>query len=761
LRILNQEDGQLPPDVDPEQYWQIQPGNMAFGNSCLAVADQERLYVYVPPGRLLEERRKDAAAHPNSAPAHYRLAVAEADAGLALLARDDFARAERLAKPEERCEGFHLRNLARSERHRLLLALAQRAATARQEPRPPASGYLEEASATEFSTSERLQAFRRKAEWLAEAHEPVQGVAVWQAILDDEALRAGQMLDGHGSPQQAACYAAEQISGLIKANGAGVYKAVEERALAELNSVPENRRSEVLIQLGRRFPNASIIRSALLQDGAAQEKAGRQAIAAQEYRSLLALTEYDQTRTPALEGLDRIYQEQRHQEAARSTPELKLPLVPRSEMSLSAHEHLVGPVSPQATHLFFAAGTQLTCRKFCRNDTCWKRTLSDCPCWVGTHADLVIVAGTQSIHCLHKADGRELWRFADPALPTLVLSNGSDRGNECSFCQFHLTGGLLFFLQGNRQLFAIDVETGRVLWTRWAPGAQIRSSPPGGEFVRHFHADANRVVVQTSAGRCLMLDSLTGRVVAEFSSNGDLWPQPPLDVGDRQICMVAGSRQISSLDLPTGRELWRIQAPLPGITTQPPQLLGDGKMLLCLVDGWQLFRLDPSNGQTLWKRGTGTEPLSMDHIAFDQEGVYYVSRNVLHARSLSDGRPLWSLDLPNSSVPWKAVAAGDYLLVFPSQAPHQLRWGIFLGSHPMSFPMEVRWDKFPVLICDKKEGKVVQRMVFLGEGSQAAVHCFGKGLAIVVGEKIHAYFGQETAKENARSGAEGAQRAPK
>jgi hypothetical protein len=107
------------------------------------------------------------------------------------------------------------------------------------------------------------------------------------------------------------------------------------------------------------------------------------------------------------------------------------------------------------------------------------------------------------------------------------------------------------------------------------------------------------------------------------------------------------------------------------------------------------------------------------------------------------------------------VAAGDYLLVFPSQAPHQLRWGIFLGSQPMSFPMEVRWDKFPVLICDKKEGKVVQRMVFPGEGSQAAVHCIGKGLAIVVGEKIHAYFGQETAKENARSGAEGAQRAPK
>jgi len=54
LYVLNQDDGQIA--VEPTQFWQVHCGNMAFGNGCLAVADQESLHVYVPPARLLEQR---------------------------------------------------------------------------------------------------------------------------------------------------------------------------------------------------------------------------------------------------------------------------------------------------------------------------------------------------------------------------------------------------------------------------------------------------------------------------------------------------------------------------------------------------------------------------------------------------------------------------------------------------------------------------------------------------------------------------------
>jgi outer membrane protein assembly factor BamB len=50
--ILNQEDGQ--PALDAVQFWQLRAGNMAFGNGCLAVADDQNLYLYAPPARLAE-----------------------------------------------------------------------------------------------------------------------------------------------------------------------------------------------------------------------------------------------------------------------------------------------------------------------------------------------------------------------------------------------------------------------------------------------------------------------------------------------------------------------------------------------------------------------------------------------------------------------------------------------------------------------------------------------------------------------------------
>jgi outer membrane protein assembly factor BamB len=739
LRVLNQDDGQPPLEIDAEQYWQIQPGNMAYGNGCLAVADQERLYVYVPPGRLLEERRKEAAARTDSAPACYRLAVAEADAGLAAQALNDFARAEGLAKKDEQWNGFPLRELARCERHRLLLDLARREWAADRSPQ--AGGYLEKATAPEFSTSERLRALRRKAEWLVEAKSPERAVAVWQGILDDAVLRTGQMLDAQGHPQQASAYAADQIGDLIKTYGRGIYEGIEQRACSELSSTSEY--SEALDQLGRRFPNASIIRSALPQDAAAQEKAGRSALAAQEYRCLLIAKEGDRAETTAREGLARIGHRFEDLRSVQSQPDFKRPLAPCWEALLSADECLLEPQSSGSTRLFFADGSYLIGREICQNTPCWKRPLAGFPCWVSSHADMIVVGGRQSIHCFRFSDGRELWKFADPNLPAAARLGAGGEADYYSFSQFHLSGGLLFFLQGNRRLLAIDVDSGRVLWTRSAPSALIRPAPPSGEFVRHFYADSNYVVIQTSGGRGLILESSTGREILPIQSDGELWQQPPLMVGERQLCLVAGSRRIASVDLSTGRELWKIQTPLPGTTALPPQLLANDKTLLNLVDGWQLARLEPLSGEVLWECPAGTEPLLAEHLALDSERLYYVSRNILYTRTLSDGRALWSLELPKQSVSWKIVVVGDYLLVFPSQAPYQLRWGIFLGSNPMSFPLEIRWNSFPVLVCDKKSAKVIHRLDLSGRGPQLAVHCFAKGLAVVQREKIVVYVVNE------------------
>ena len=48
--VLNQEDGQ--PAGEAPWFWRLHAGNMAFGNGCLAVTDDEDLYVHVPPDWL-------------------------------------------------------------------------------------------------------------------------------------------------------------------------------------------------------------------------------------------------------------------------------------------------------------------------------------------------------------------------------------------------------------------------------------------------------------------------------------------------------------------------------------------------------------------------------------------------------------------------------------------------------------------------------------------------------------------------------------
>jgi outer membrane protein assembly factor BamB len=203
--ILNQEDGGQP-NVGLSQFKQAHPGNMALGDGCLAVADDENLYVYVPPARLLEQR-ENQANHPDSALAHYRLAIARADAGNSAKALEAFARAAILADTK------HLANTSLLERirkdwHQYLLSLAKEAV--RENHRDTAGALFKRAADCQFSTSDRLSALGQQAEWLSST-DPHGAVAICKYILEDDALRRGWLIDRDGTLHQAKWWAADQI----------------------------------------------------------------------------------------------------------------------------------------------------------------------------------------------------------------------------------------------------------------------------------------------------------------------------------------------------------------------------------------------------------------------------------------------------------------------------------------------------------------------------------------------------------------------
>src|SRR5262249_37304132 len=150
---------------------------------------------------------------------------------------------------------------------------------------------------------------------------------------------------------------------------------------------------------------------------------------------------------------------------------------------------------------------------------------------------------------LSLADGEPLWEFTPPDPPLITVQPLSD--NRLS--AFRLTSTCLFFLQGQRRLFVLDANSGRLLWNHWAPAAQVRPVYHGGRFNPLYHAGDDWLVLQTGGGKRLVLESRTGRLVGECPGPENPWLQAPLALEERRLCLASGDRQVVLFDPATGK----------------------------------------------------------------------------------------------------------------------------------------------------------------------------------------------------------------
>ena len=140
----------------------------------------------------------------------------------------------------------------------------------------------------------------------------------------------------------------------------------------------------------------------------------------------------------------------------------------------------------------------------------------------------------------------------------------------------------LFFLQGRYRLFALDVASGRCLWTCWAPGSRFGLAPPAGCFDRSYAASEYGIVLRTGRGQRCIRDSRTGR---SLSTSGAVhgWTSSAVPLDDRRVAEITDAQHVVLLDTLSGKELWThdLDAPV-SLTGEPPQLLGDANSLLLL-----------------------------------------------------------------------------------------------------------------------------------------------------------------------------------
>jgi outer membrane protein assembly factor BamB len=367
----------------------------------------------------------------------------------------------------------------------------------------------------------------------------------------------------------------------------------------------------------------------------------------------------------------------------------------------------------------------LICRIASTGEVRWRHALPFTPRWVGTHAGTVLAAGDRGVSCLRREDGELLWHFPAPVssrYPTSSLDDVRvirDPQEPESLTAFRLISGRLFFLQGQRRLFALNAESGAVLWDRRAPDAKLHLPFPQGCFSPCYHADTASVLVQTIGQRWL-LDAATGRLIHQAPDGLELWRRPPLELDERTLCVTPDSRHVALIDARTGQSLWTHT--LSGGTTlsgEVPQVLGRDDVLLCVEPanvGYFLQRLDRTSGKPIWPqpRLLGMKSLNLTAWTFDREAVYGVEETSLIARSLTDGRILWRRPLDGANG-WQVRRVGDYLIVWPIPSAEDAR---FRFRSPLG---AVQWNLSPLLTpeavfavtyLDPKTGQLIQRLNF-------------------------------------------------
>ncbi|HWG43495.1 MAG TPA: PQQ-binding-like beta-propeller repeat protein [Gemmataceae bacterium] len=366
---------------------------------------------------------------------------------------------------------------------------------------------------------------------------------------------------------------------------------------------------------------------------------------------------------------------------------------------------------------------RLLCRSTSTGETRWQHRLPFVPRWTSCHADIILAGGEQAVACLRREDGELVWHFLAPAAgryPSAAVDGVRvvvDPQTPEPLTDFQSAAGRLFFLQGQRRLFALDAATGAVLWNRWAPDGGFHWPYPHGCFSPYYYAGSETVLIQM-AGRRWLLDAATGRQIHRAADGRELWQRPPLCLDQRTLCVVTDRRHVVLLDAVSGQNVWTHT--LTGGTTRSgemPHVLGRDDLLLLATPtniGYSLQRLDRATGKPVWPRPhlLTMKTLDASTWAFDRDAVYFVEDRSLAARSLADGRVLWQRSLHGSDA-WQVQRRGDYLAVYPipSALDARLRFRSSFGSvqwilGPALTPESI----FTVSCFDPKNGQPIQRL---------------------------------------------------
>ena len=297
---------------------------------------------------------------------------------------------------------------------------------------------------------------------------------------------------------------------------------------------------------------------------------------------------------------------------------------------------------------------------------------------------------------------------------------------------FRIVGGRVFCQSGDRELMAIDGDTGLVDWSF--------SPPEGGELNPLLWIGPRRVALQVrKPNAILVLETASGRRLAEYpqTDQDGAWMREPLPIDDDRVALVTDRRTVALFDLGRGAYAWvfRESPTLP--TYKPPRLLGDAERLLVIQDGNELIRLDVATGAKRWSRPLGVEILSdrPEAMALDADRVYWASGRTLNAAALGDGELAWRRHLTGPEAGWSIALTARCVAAFPGPS----------GSSPEGA------SGFPLVFRRRDTGDLVQRLLVPSSVSEVAVRIAHRSVLFATRGDLWAYGDRRTMDGSAPS----------
>jgi len=351
----------------------------------------------------------------------------------------------------------------------------------------------------------------------------------------------------------------------------------------------------------------------------------------------------------------------------------------------------------------------------------WQTKLDIEPTSVERRGECVLFVGADGVQAVRVADGKAMWSYAAPSRrwPHASLVSGVPTLKHLAAGIVHaqLWGDTLLVLDDNRRFVRLRLDNGEIAWQYAAPAADFRPLDAA-TFSPHVVRVGDQLLAQNGAGQPLRLGTKSSPV----SEKSRPWVQAPC-VSDGRV-FIAGERGvIRAFDLAKpAAPVWTFEAGYPtSLTGALCELYAQGSVLLARVSrniGADWIRIDTRTGKLIWSFAASSDERMVSSLCIGDTAFYQVINDNLTARSLNDGRLLWSQALAPNIAYWHLRYTPEAVAIYPATA---------------------RDDDFAVSFLDPFDGRWLQRLTLANARGNGAVVWTPDGMIASLGSEVFGF----------------------